>query len=229
MSNVAMHMDVKGLLPLKQQLQLLAMPKQMRRRLLSKTARKVISDSKKRVRNQVDLNGMPFEARAKKRRGGRKMLAKLSRQLTVLNNTGEAVVVGFKSAPAGFIGGKQQHGFTQQMSARALSKQEKAASKESPATRKQAIALREAGFEIKKANGKGKKKPTLKWFSENFTVGQAGAILRDMREKAGETIKTTWTTVLPARSFLGASASEVTSHIETIFNQMKQEIAHVAR
>lgn len=229
MSGMSMHVDVKGLLPLKQQLQLLAMPKPLRRRLLSRTARKVISDSKKRVRNQVDLNGMPFEARAKKRRGGRKMLARLSRQLTVINNSGVEVVVGFKSAQAGRIASKQQHGFRQQMSARTLSKQEKSASKDSQATRKQAIALREAGFEVKKAGSNGKKAPALTWVTQNLTVAQAGVILRDLREKSGETIKTTWTTVLPARSFLGATASEVTSHIETIFKQMKQEIAHGAR
>lgn len=221
-----MTLDVKGLLPLKRQLQLLAMTKPKRRRLLSKMARKVVSDSKKRVRTQTDLNGRPFDARAKKR--SRKMLSRLVKQLRVTRNDGLEAVVGFYNPVVGKIASKQQHGFVEHINVAALNKTQKQNTK-SPATRRQAIALREAGFQIKAANGKRLKTPTLKWVQANMKVGQAGVALRYLREKAGEKIKTSWATVLPARSFLGASHADVTNHIDTLFKQMTQEIAHGAR
>ena len=223
----AAMMNVEGLLPWKRQMQLLAMPTSVRRRLLYRVAKLVIRDSKKRVRQQRDLKGRPFTKRARKRKG--KMLAKLAKQLKVIKNNSVKAEVGFGSSVAGKIASKQQHGSTETVSARTISKKSLAASKDSPATRKQAKALREAGFEIKKKSGKGKKKPSLKFITETFTVGQAGAILRALRIEAGETIKKSWTTVLPARSFLGATAIEVSQYIEMIFKQMKQEISRGVR
>ena len=82
---------------------------------------------------------------------------------------------------------------------------------------------------LQKANGKGAKKPTLKWVTENLTVGQAGYAIRQLRVWAGEMGKTGWTTVLPARSFLGATHQDILKHIETIFKQMKREMNYVAR
>ena len=222
-----MTMDIKGMLPWKRQMQLLSMPVSIRRRLLYRVAKRVIGDSKKRVRKQIDLKGRPFTARARKRKG--KMLARLAKQLKVINNNSVNAQIGFNSSVAGKIASKQQHGATESVSARSISKKSLAASQDGSATRKQARALREAGFEIKKKSGKGKKKPSLKFITENFTIGQAGAILRTLRIEAGETIKKSWTTVLPARSFLGATAKEVSQHIEMIFKQMKQEISRGVR
>jgi len=225
--SAAMKMNIEGLLPWKRQMQLLAMPTKMRRRLIYRVAKLVIRDSKKRVQQQVDLKGRPFEKRARKRKG--KMLARLAKLLKVVNNNSVMAEVSFNSAVAGKIASKQQHGATETVNSRSISKKSLAASQDSPATRKQARALREAGFEIKKKSGKGKKKPSLKFITETFTIGQAGAILRSLRIEAGETIKKSWTTVLPARSFLGATAKEVSQHIEMIFKQMKQEISRGVR
>lgn len=227
--SAAINMHINGLLPFKKQMQLLAMPTALRRRLLYRVAKLVIRDSKKRVRQQRDLNGRPFTARAKKRKGGNKMLSKLVKQLKVMNNNSVKAEVSFGSAVAGRIASKHQYGSIETVTARSLNKKSLAASKDSQATRKQARALRVAGFEIKKASGKGSKKPSLKWIVENLKVGQAGAILRALRIEAGEQIKKSWTTVLPARSFLGATAAEVQQHIEMIFKQMKQEIQRGVR
>ncbi len=229
MSTAVMSTQVVGLLPFKRQMELLAMPKATRRRLLYRVAKKVIRDSKKRVRLQRDLKGRPYEARAKKRKGGRKMLARMAKQLKVINNNSVEAVVGFSSPVLGKIASKQQHGATELMSADKLAKRYGDADRKAPATRKQAVALREAGFEIKKAKGKGKKKPTLKWITENMKAGQAGAALRYLRLHAGDTISKSWTTVLPARSFLGATPKEVVQYIDLIFKQIKQELNYAAR
>lgn len=219
--------QVTGMLPLKRQIEVLTMPMPLRRRLISRVSRKVISDSKARVRQQVDLKGVPYPERAKKRKGARKMLSRLAREIKVKRNDGSEAVIGFFKPSSARIAHDQQYGKTTQMSARALNKSTENASKDSPATRRQARALREAGFTIDKRKKAGGREPPLKWISQNLTIGQAGSVLRQLRDDAGETIKTSWTTRLPARSFLGATPAEVSQHIDTIYEQVKQEIARV--
>jgi len=228
MSRAAFKADIRGLLPLKQQMAIVAMPRATRRRLIYRVTKRVIRDSKKRARDQVDLKGRPYASRAKKRKGGRKMLTRMAKELAVIDNNSLQATIGFRSPVLARIASKQQHGYIERVTPRKLSKQDKKASDE-PATRKQARALREAGFEIRKKKGKGYKKPSLKWITETFTIGQAGAILKAMRIKAGERIKTSWTTVLPARSFLGATALEIRQHIEMIYKQIKQEASRATR
>ena len=227
MTGDVVQVNVIGLLPLKRQLELMKMPATMRRRLLYRVAKKVISDSKRRVREQRDLAGRPYEARKRKRKGGRKMLSKLARQLKVVNNSSMEALIGFSRRSSAQIAAKQQYGFTETMTAAKMNRSGAGGHYDKPATRKQAIALREAGFTVKKARGKGSKPPTLKWVQNNLTIGQAGYALRQLRIWSGEKIKTSWVTELPARSFLGANAADISQHVDAIFNYMKQEIARV--
>lgn len=218
-------LKIQGLLPLKRQFQLLAMPKNMRRRLLFRTAKKVIRDSKKRVRKQVDLNGQPFQKRQRKSR--RKMLSGLVKFLKVINNNSTFAEIGFSSATTAQIAAEHQHGAT--TTVRVTDFSDSNTSRDAPATRRQAKALREAGFKVNSANGKRKKSPSLKWVTENMKVGQAGAALRYLRDKGEAESKQSWTTVLPARSFLGATATEILKYIDQIFKDMKREINYAAR
>lgn len=222
MANDAVQVNIVGLLPLQRQLELLKMPAATRRRVLYRTAQAVIKHSKKRVREQKDLTGQPYESRKKKSR--RKMLAKLARELKVVTNSSVEALIGFSRRSSAQIAAKHQHGFTETVRASDFQRTDNAKYYDNPATRKQAIALREAGFTVARANGKGSKPPTLKWVTENLTIGQAGFALKRLREWAGEASKTSWKTELPARSFLGATAGEITQLIESIFDQMKQEI-----
>lgn len=220
----AVQVNVTGLIPLKRQLQILAMPRPLRRRLMARVAKKAIADSKRRVRTQTDLNGQPYPERAKRKRGSKKMLLKLSRELKVIKANGSEAVAGFYKPSSARIAYRQQHGYTQTVSSRTL-KKGRDQKQDSPATRDQARALREAGFTINKRKSKSGKKPSLKWVTQNLTIGQAGSILRQLRELAGDTIKSSWKTTLPARSFLGASKADVSQHIDAIFKQINQEIA----
>lgn len=216
--------DVRGALSVQKQLEVLKMPTKVRRRLLSRTAKEVIRDSKKRVRNQEDLNGNPFEARKRKRR--RKMLSGLAKRQRVVKNSGSEAKIGFNKSNDARIAAKQQFGDEQIISASSLPKGN--GSKDAGATRRQAKALIEAGYKIPRKGGKGTKKPSQKWIMENLSVGKAGAILRWLRDQ-DETAKTSWKVKLPARSFLGASNEDVTRYVEKIMTQMKQEIANGAR
>lgn len=215
------NVDVVGLLPLKKQLQLLQMAPTRRRRLVARVAKQVIKDSKKRVREQRDLHGTPYPARAKRR--SRKMLSRLVKQLKVIQADGQSATAGFNSPVAGRIAYDQQHGKKTVVTASGFGGRS-ADSYNKPATRKQARALIDAGFKNKRPNGKGKKSPTIKHIVTNYTQGQAGSTLKKLREWAGEETKKRWITVLPARSFLGATGSEIQRYIEKIYDDMEQEL-----
>jgi len=222
--SMKVDVDVVGLLPMKRQVQLLAMSSKRRRRLMNKVAKKVISQSKKRVREQKDLNGQPFKDRAKKRSSNRrKMLSRLVKQLKVIKLDDHTGTVGFYNQKVGAIAADQQYGKTTTVSSKSFSTRSKE-SYNKPATRKQAKALLDAGFKVKRASGKGKKKPSLKYITNTYTQGQAGSTLSKLREWSGEKAKTSWVTRIPARSFLGATRKEITQYIDQIYVEMNQEM-----
>ena len=225
-----LSINLVGVLPLQRQLELLTMGTTKRRRLLYRVAQKVIRDSKKRVRNQMDLQGQRYKPRWKPRSDRRKMLSKLIKDMAVLNNNSTQAVIGFRGG-SGRIAAKQQYGSTERGTAAKNREIVRARGKEfydKPATKKQARALREAGFRIKGDARKARKAP-IAWITSNLTIGQAGWALSRLRAWSGETSKTSWLTVLPARSFLGATASEVTDYINGIYEDMTKELQRGVR
>lgn len=219
---------VEGLLPLKRQLQLLMMPTGTRRRLLYRVAQRVMRDSRKRIRTQTDLQGVAFKPghnpetdTHRHKRGRRKMLTGLARIMRVMRNDSVSATIGFPGI-AGQISAKQQFGFEENITAaQALAQLKKEGGKRSdPATKRQAKALRDLGFRPRS----GKRRTSNKDIMTNMTVGQAGTIIRTMRAKQGKPPKQSWVTRLPARSFLGATTSEVNEYINLIFDQITQGI-----
>lgn len=225
------NVTVEGLLPLKRQLQLLMMPTGTRRRLLYRVAQRVMRDSRKRVRSQTDLQGRPFASprhkpRLKPRKygGGKGILGGMvggSMAFRVLTNNSVFAKIGWHGVQSE-IGGAQQYGGTEVETREGnIAKLKKAASKKNdPATKRQAKALRDLGFRPRS----GKHRTSNKDIMANMTVGQAGAIIRTLRTKQGKPPKQSWVTRLPARSFLGATASEVNDYINLIFDQITQGI-----
>lgn len=224
---MTIKVNVVGMLTLERQMQVLAMGSKQRRRLLYKVAKAVRKNTVQRTRKQVDLRGRPFKEHHNKRR--RKMLTRLVKQknLSVVA-TGIDATIKFKNPYHGGIAAKQQRGYKQIVRSSEMKPKNKQFY-DQPATRKQAKALIEAGFRIKKASGKGKKKPSIRYITEHFTVGKAGHALKKMRLWSGNASKKSWVTTLPARSFLGATPHEVAQHINRIFDTVKQELHRVSR
>lgn len=217
--------DVIGLAGLKQQFEILKLPLVMRRKILRKVSGTVIKQSRARVRTQTDLQGRPFRERWKKRSDRRKMLSKLAKLAKVLRNDGKQAELGFPGV-AGRIAAAQQFGQTQTVTAAALKRGPAAQSaRNDPATKRQAVELKKLGYRA----GKKNRKPTMQWIMNNLTIGQAGSIIRSMREKQGIHAKTTWRTVLPARAFFGATAQDVAQYIQDIFTHITQELARGTR
>lgn len=231
------RVDTEGREELMQQLRLLRLGTNRRRRLLARVAKKVIQDSKKRVRQQRNLDGAPYQARKKPRRTHRrKMLSRLVKELKVINANGDRADIGFYRPRWGQVAYIQQHGSSEMIDMRSRGRRTLngdrvaasnsaayAAAAFAPATNKQALELRTLGFKTK-VNGRTRT-VGIRWIKQNMTVAKAGAIIRSMREQQGISRNITWLTRLPARSFLGATEAEVKQYIDQFFNDMEQEIA----
>lgn len=152
------------------------------------------------------------------------MLSRLVKGLKVTQADNDSATVGFYNPVAGRIAADQQYGTQTQITAASFGGRS-AASYNLPATRRQASALIGLGFKIARANGNGRQRPSIKYITEHYSQGQARSTLKRLREWAGQPTRSSWTTTLPARSFLGATATEVRDHITNIYDDIQQEIA----
>ena len=182
---------------------ILNMPAKVKKGVLGKMAKRVIAMSQAHTRLQYDLSGVAYASHARHRR--RKMLVRLARRLKVVSATEDAAVISFNNAVEAEIGYKQQFGATEMVTKRQFQGLVNASSGD-PATRRQAKKLLEAGYKMKTA-GQAARTPTMKWITENLTIGRAGLILRTLRNSS---LIDSWMTTLPARSFLGVTEAEKT-------------------
>lgn len=85
MARSTFELDVRGHLGVREQLALLSLPPQLRRRLLNNVTKRVRTMSRKRIREQRNLDGSAFEARKGDGKGKKKMEAGLGKLLQVTN------------------------------------------------------------------------------------------------------------------------------------------------
>lgn len=180
-----------------------------KKRALRRVGRAVIRDAKQNIRQQKEVTGRPFTKR--KGRSRRKLLRRLAMPLSEYVMNDRVRVDYFKNRGAGKIAYEQQHGEAETWTAsrlkefRSKSADDSAKQYDEPATRAQAKRLIAAGFKVKRKSGKGKKKPSIKWITDNLTQGQFGAIYRELtREKP----KKSWKIQPPERPFLGMKPSQ---------------------
>lgn len=185
----------------------------LKRRMIRIVARKAKEYSKKHIKQQSDLGGSAWEKRKSGRR--KKMLLKLGRKLKIVSSTDTQAVIGWASGLTAIIAGKHQFGHSETFTKANFKKKDKLDTK-SPATRQQAKALLQAGYKVKKSNGRGHRKPTIKWIVANLNISKAGIIIRALRGT-----KNAWKITLPARSFLGLTESEMSEIIDSASEELK--------
>jgi phage virion morphogenesis protein len=195
------------------ELKLLLLTPQKRRRIMRTAGRKVRRDSRKRIRGQKDLTGKTWQGRSNGRKT--RMLKKLGKHVQVQTSPNAAKVT-FGNKRLGQIARAHQDGISQEMTAEEAARKYGTAKEGAKATREQAKALRLEGYKIRRNKGKGWKKASLKWITTNLSQQQAGLILRTLRD---EQSKTRWTISLPERSFLGQSQSEYKALRNQVLNE----------
>ena len=211
------EIDVDGLIPALRRLRALQLTGTKKKRELTKLSRKVISNSKKRVRQQTDLNGVSYRKRWKKRKDRGKMLARLYQRLNVMRNDGSHADISFPGMAAN-IAAKQQYGATETVTAASLTGRNGGSPRDGPATKKQGKALRDLGYKVRG------RKPSITWVTQHMKVGQAGCAIKWLREQQGLPARSSWTTTLPERSALGATSVEVDALIDILINDITEDI-----
>ncbi|WHI45032.1 phage virion morphogenesis protein [Microbulbifer sp. VAAF005] len=215
-----MQIDLTGHLKARQQLALLKLPPAKQRRIGGTLARKVRTYSRKRLREQKDLNGKSWEKRKKRRQGkGKKMLRGMSKRMRT-RSTGLGGEVFFADKNTAQIAYQHQHGIAEEWDGQKAEKVYGQPDYKAPATRRQARALKKEGYKVRLPGGR-KKKPTLRWITENLTLGQAGLILQVLRDEPKEN---SWVIELPERSFLGTTDREVSELADMIFKETSGRI-----
>ncbi len=192
------------------QLAALNLPANRRKAWHGKMGRAVIRAAKKNIKQQRQVNGQKFAPG----KDGQKLLKRMARgkNLKVYAGANKATVT-WPNSLTGKIARAHQEGQKEQYNGARMEKERGQPDYDAPATQDQAKALIKAGYKLNKGKYKsGKNKGNTKsrrvsqsWIKENMTLGQAGLILRMLRDEPG---KASWTTEIPAREFFGLNGRE---------------------
>jgi len=202
-------------LNLKRQLELLALPRKKRVRILKTLGRYERAKARKNIREQKTVTGQKFTPRKDGKKN--KILKKMGRTLEPYVKNGNRLELKHKSVLTGRIAALHQKGGFEKMTANRMKKTHGTPDYDAPCTNRQAIALRVVGFKVKRKKGKGSRKGTVKEIMERYTIGQAGFILRQLRNKKS---KASWQIPVEARAFLGDMPINVQNELIKILEQV---------
>ncbi|NKF27018.1 virion morphogenesis protein [Pseudomonas sp. BGM005] len=220
------ELDVRGYLGVREQLALLSLPPQLRRRLLNNVSKRVRSMSRKRVRDQQNLDGSPFEARKGSGKGKKKMEAGLAKLMQVTRVSPDEAVLGWKNALTSWVAAQQHNGVSERRTAAQMKRWNKVP-EGLAATEKQAKRLRRLGFKVRQEGKKSLTRPSVAWIQEHVNYAKAGLLIRILDdEKAESNGAQSWEITLPKRQFIGVSTERDTG---LLLNQVLQQILNSPR
>lgn len=220
------ELDARGYLGVREQLALLSLPPQLRRRLLNNVTKRVRTMSRKRVRDQQNLDGSPFEARKGSAKGKKKMEAGLAKLMVVTRVSADEAELGWKNALTRWVAAQQHHGVSERRTAAQMRRWNKTPPGLA-ATDKQAKRLRRLGFRVRQAGKKTLTRPSVAWIQEHVNYAKAGLLIRILDDERSEaTGAQSWEITLPKRQFIGVNTDRDTS---LLINQVLQQILHSPR
>ena len=220
------ELDARGYLGVREQLALLSLPPQLRRRLLNNVTKRVRTMSRKRVRDQQNLDGSPFEARKGSAKGKKKMEAGLAKLMVVTRVSADEAELGWKNALTRWVATQQHHGVSERRTAAQMRRWNKTPPGLA-ATDKQAKRLRRLGFRVRQAGKKTLTRPSVAWIQEHVNYAKAGLLIRILDDERSEsTGAQSWEITLPKRQFIGVNTDRDTS---LLVNQVLQQILHSPR
>lgn len=226
MARSTFELDARGYLGVREQLALLSLPPQLRRRLLNNVSKRVRTMSRKRIREQQNLDGSPFAPRRNPEKGKKKMEAGLGKLLQVTRVSPDEATLGWRNGLTSWVAAQQHNGESERRTAAQMRRWNKVPDGLA-ATDKQAKRLRRLGFKVRQAGKKRLARPPVAWIQEHVGYAQAGLLIRILSdEKAEGTGAQSWEITLPKRQFLGISSERDTS---ALVNQVLQQILNSPR
>lgn len=226
MARSTFELDTRGYLGVREQLALLSLPPQLRRRLLNNVSKRLRTMGRKRIRDQQNLDGSPFEARKGEGKGKKKMEAGLGKLLQVTALTPDSATLGWRNGLTSWVAAQQHHGASERRTAAQMRRWNRVP-EGLAATDKQAKRLRRLGLKVRQAGKKSLTRPSVAWIQEHVNYAKAGLLIRILSdEKAEGTGAQSWDITLPKRQFLGVSTDRDTS---LLVNQVLQQILNSPR
>ncbi|MNB72499.1 hypothetical protein D3C75_190850 [compost metagenome] len=220
------ELDARGYLGVREQLALLSLPPQLRQRLLNNVSKRVRTMSRKRVRDQQNLDGTPFEARKGTGKGKKKMEAGLAKLMLVTRVSPDEAELGWRNALTSWVAAQQHNGVSERRTA-AQMKRWNTVPAGLAATEKQAKRLRRLGFKVRQEGKKTLSRPSVAWIQEHVNYAKAGLLIRILDdEKTESSGAQSWEITLPKRQFIGVSTERDTG---LLLNQVLQQILNSPR
>ena len=216
-----LDLDIRGLLNVDAQLALMELRPQLRRRLLNNVTKRVRSMSRKRVREQKNLDGSPFAERKGSAKGKKKMEAGLAKLLQVTRVSPDEAELGWKNALTRWVASQQHNGVSERRTAAQMRRWNKV-SPGVACTDKQAKRLRQLGFRVRVKGKKNLTKPSVAWIQEHVNYAKAGLLIRILNDERTESSGAqSWDITLPKRQFLGVqSSTETRELVNQVFEQI---------
>ncbi|QZA96416.1 virion morphogenesis protein [Pseudomonas mandelii] len=226
MGRSTFELDARGYLGVREQLALLRLPPQLRRRLLNNVTKRVRTMSRKRARDQQNLDGSPFEARKGSGKGKKKMEAGLAKLMQVTRVSADEAELGWRNALTSWVAAQQHNGASERRTAAQMRKWN-TVPVGLAATEKQAKRLRRLGFKVRQQGKKSLTRPSVAWIQEHVNYAKAGLLIRILDdEKAESSGAQSWEITLPKRQFIGVSTERDTG---LLLNQVLQQILNSPR
>ena len=221
-----LDLDIRGLLNVDAQLALMELRPQLRRRLLNNVTKRVRSMSRKRVREQKNLDGSPFAERKGSAKGKKKMEAGLAKLLQVTRVSSDEAELGWKNALTRWVASQQHNGVSERRTAAQMRRWNKVPPGVA-CTDKQAKRLRQLGFRVRVKGKKNLTKPSVAWIQEHVNYAKAGLLIRILNDERTESSGAqSWDITLPKRQFLGVQSSNETREL---VNQVFEHILNSPR
>jgi hypothetical protein len=220
------ELDARGYLGIREQLALLSLPPQLRRRLLNNVMKRVRTMGRKRVRDQQNLDGTPFEERKGTGKGKKKMEAGLAKLMQVTRVSADEAELGWKNALTAWVAAQQHNGVSERRTAAQMKRWNNVPAGLA-ATEKQAKRLRRLGFKVRQEGKKTLTRPSVAWIQEHVNYAKAGLLIRILDdEKTESSGAQSWDITLPKRQFIGVSTERDTG---LLLNQVLQQILNSPR
>jgi hypothetical protein len=202
-------------LSVKHQLILLSLPANKRTRILKTLGRHERTLARKRIRTQTTVDGTHMASRADGKKA--KMLKRMGRTIEPYVKNTNRLELKHKAGLTGRIAAFHQEGGVEKMTASRMGKIHGKLNYDSPCTRSQAKALAMVGFRVRRGKGKKYRRSTINEIVSNMKMGQAGLILRMMRNKKTKPI---WNIKVSPRPWLGDTSKNVQRELVKIIEQV---------
>lgn len=220
------ELDARGYLGIREQLALLSLPPQLRRRLLNNVMKRVRTMGRKRVRDQQNLDGTSFEERKGTGKGKKKMEAGLAKLMQVTRVSADEAELGWKNALTAWVAAQQHNGVSERRTAAQMKRWNNVPAGLA-ATEKQAKRLRRLGFKVRQEGKKALTRPSVAWIQEHVNYAKAGLLIRILDDEKTESCGAqSWEITLPKRQFIGVSTERDTG---LLLNQVLQQILNSPR